>query len=269
MNKKLMALLKLLADEDQTVANFAMAETLSSVKNPGELISRLQESSLKNIRRKSHQMQGVVNCRNERSNLFVKIQKNPEKLIENLIEIHQLWFNEDTKEELLNEWEKIFDRFNPGKQSSLKKILSFMKNNGFRTSPFNELFAEYFCIGSVFGKKLGSDCILAAISSELANKTGIETNVIKTEAGFGISCDMKKICLPSANWAVVSNSPDLKSSIFTPLMICRYAAYMLLLCAIISGSFRYVNTIGTALLDGNMKKTIFDIFPYPYGKNQI
>ena len=92
---KISSLVKLLQDEDSRTANFAMAEIISGDKNAETLLARLQESPKAVVRKAAHQMQSILKRRRERVSFLESVRMSRNSLMENLANVHVLWYDED------------------------------------------------------------------------------------------------------------------------------------------------------------------------------
>ncbi len=267
-NSKLKSLLKLLDDEDHKVANFAMAELLA-MEGADKILPRLQESRRTGIRARSHQMQAVLRMRRLRSRIRSRLGSQSRSLVHSLIDLHMLWYDDDSRTEVCRLWRQFLLTSSEWKIDSLRSLVDFMKDCGFSVPTVDEVFADYYCIASVLEERTGADFMLCAVACQTAAEHGLQLRIVNTDTGFGLMDASGRISLPAADWGIFKEIPEMHAVACDAAMICRTAASMLLLAAMVTESFRYVHTIGECLVHKSSGKNVFDVLPYPFGRNGL
>lgn len=264
-NKKLNSLIKLLDDEDSESANLIMAELLSMDKEAESLMSTLQESNKPGLRKRAHQLQAILRNRRKRTSFSERLINEKMDLLKGLNEVHMLWYDEDTEDELKFIWNQLVISAREWEPYSCAGLAEFMKDSGFKSVTHEDILPDYFCIGAVIEDLIGTDFMLCAIASCLAQSSGWKCEIGWTDRGFAIRDKNGKISLPSAEWAVFSqrNVPEFEK--YSARMLIKLTTSMLFLSAMISESYRYVYTIGTCLAGDRSKKNLHEILPYPFG----
>ena len=263
---KISSLVKLLQDEDSRTANFAMAEIISGDKNAETLLARLQESPKAVVRKAAHQMQSILKRRRERVSFLESVRMSRNSLMENLANVHVLWYDEDDVAEIMKTWEETMEEATQYGVIDLRSLVAFMRDAGFKTPCGNEIYSDNYCIGCVLADRLGADFCLASVASETAASFGVWTDIVRTDAGFGVMDADGKIALPSADWAIVSDCKELRTKVFTVEMLCSLNLSMLYLASLTSESFRYTCVLGECLAGEKYGKRLFQLLPYPLGK---
>ena len=273
-------LLSLLNDENEHSAAFAMSALLeeSDYERLEEDLRKLQESSDKQLRKRVHQLQSAIALRSRRPAFSRYLHgKDPSgeklSLIEGLIRVHLLWFDNDSSDTLKKHWERFLALSRKYSPSSLEEIALYMQKKKFRCVHKDELEPENFCIGSVLADKFGADFMLCAISVELFrhwNKNpGYQIHITQAaEKDFILVDSAGNILAPANDWDYIPFERQYRFEFWDDLAILRYASMLLFTSAASTDSFRYVFTLGSCLADSPLESDPIAALPYPYGKKE-
>ena len=103
-------LLSLLDDENEQSASLAMAELLARDQKTLEpVLRKLQESSDPRLRRRIHQLQSTITLRRRRKSLTRNLSERSIDLLEGLIQIHLLWYDNDAYDTVKKQWETLVE----------------------------------------------------------------------------------------------------------------------------------------------------------------
>ncbi len=264
MQNKLNSLFSLLDDSNIEVVQEAMAELLKHEAEINEYLARHQESSNPKLRKRIHQLQAIMIMRQRRESFAKLLSSNDLNLIDGLIAVHLQWYDNDSEHFLLELWERFFkasERFAP---KNISEIAYFMRKCGFETASTDELQADSFCLGPVLDDLVGADFILCALASQLAEKWGLELEIIRVMNQFLLIDKTGKALSPANSWQLVSDVDSQKCEFWSKKQILELASTMLFTFAVGSNSFRYVHTIGHSLAKVLGEEKL-DFLPYPYG----
>lgn len=258
-------LLSLLDDENEQSASLAMAELLERDQKQLEpVLRKLQETPDMRLRRRVHQLQSAITLRKRRKSLTESLSERNMELLEGLVQIHLLWFDNDSREGVRAQWEQLEEEASKASLRDIEDIASFMIKKNFTCSNRDEMDAEYFCIGTVLDEFIGADFIVCCIAMLIGEASGIKLRITQsTETDFLLVDDYGTFLLPN-EWKVIH--PPEKSYSFqawTSEMLLRYAGALLFTCSVCTDSFRYVYTIGSCLAEDKSTDKL-DFLPYPY-----
>lgn len=276
-------LLSLLNDESEHSASLAMSALLEE-SDPAVLeedLRALQETSEKRLRKRVHQLQSTIALRKRRQDFSRFLQEGNEghkegkkiSLIDGLIGVHLLWFDNDSADVLKKHWERFLTLSGKYSPATLEEIALYMQKKRFRCAYKDELEPENFCIGSVLADKLGADFLLCALSVQLFKYWNRDpsyqihiTQAAEKEFILVDSCG--NILVPANNWDYIPFEQQYKFEYWDDSALLRYASMMLFTCAASTDSFRYVFTVGSCLSGHPQEPDPISFLPYPYGKKE-
>ncbi len=264
MENKLKILISLLDDEDQEVASIAMAELLKSKTDLTETLKTLQEDNNSYVRKRVHQLQGIISSRNHRNNISDMLKNKKTDLIKGLTELHILWYDRDTMETIMQYWRALVENCKKNHCTTTDQFAYFLRKYGFKVADKNEVDADFFSIGIILEDLIGADFILCSIAKSLAEKININLEIAYHIGNFILVDNKGTIISPQKDWAVdpIQLDKDIYE-VWTTSRILKLAISKLFLCAVSYDSIRYINTIGQTLAKSNDLDAL-DFLPYPY-----
>lgn len=267
MKKKFKNLIKLLEDDDVEISTKAMAEVLDNEELAFNVLRRLQESSKSQLRKASHQMQVALKLRERKKKVSKKISSKNADFLNMLIDIHLLWFDQDSEECVQKQWNDFKNLSKNWDMSDLRNISEFMIRLSFECAEFEDCQCSDYCIGEIILMGSGADFMLCAIGKLLARDEGAEFSIIATDAGFCLYDEKNKIGLfPAKNWALADCGIKTNVKRWSDEMIAELAASCIFFCSTTQNDFRYSYIFGD-LLAGTLDSEFEEIMPYPLGKN--
>lgn len=271
MDREYESLLNLLDDENEQSAAQAMAELLQRDEKPlQEILRKLQESSNGRLRKRIHQLQGAILLRKRRSSFSEKLKNRQLDLLEGLIQLHLLWFDNDSRAALNKQWDSFLKESVSFHPDTLESLGMFLRKKQLRCTNRDDIQASHYCLGTLLDESEGSDCLLCAVAVLTAAKAGLNLRVTQSaESDFILLDSAENILLPANDWEYVPfDQVHYRFDFWSVPMLLRYALGMMFTCAVSSDSFRYVHTIGNILLPGedpSGSNQTPDYLPYPYG----
>ncbi len=270
MKQDLDYLLELMDDESDQTACMAMAELLA--RRGGVLdnkLRELQETSNPRLRRRIHQLESALRIRSRRRALADGFRNHSIPLLEGLIQLHLLWFDNDQRDALIEDWEQFVSEFRKSAPVSLERIGFFMRRKGFACPARDNIEAEYFCLGTVLEEFLGADMILAAITAVAAAANRIRLGIVRIHSDFALTDEEGNLLLPADDWKYLPRPGNGFAYQFCDAaVILKFAASSLFVAAAATDSFRYLYTIGNCLCSSPGENTVPDSLPYPYGSDK-
>jgi len=263
VKKNIKHLLSLLDDEDQQSASLAMAELLRYDKKIDPFLKDIQESDDPRLRKRAHQLQSILSIRRRRVGLPVKLNNEETGLIHALAELHFLWYDSDTEEEINQYWTKLLNKAKIYQPDTIEKLAYFMRKNDFAISSKEELDADYVCIGIVLEELVGADFMLCAIAQKIAQNNGLKLKVIRIIGDFALIDQRGQVLFPQNDWRLLPQFKKGSFEVWDNTCILKLTASILLTCAISTDSFRYIYTIGNCLAKICGQKNL-DFLPFPY-----
>lgn len=255
-------LLKLLDDDNEQSASIAMAELLQQDDPRLERILRsLQETSDAKLRRRIHQLQSAIIKRRNRRQLGEALERNEVSLLEGILRLHLLWFDNDTRGEISDQWNDFLAEIGKRSCSTPRRLLLHLQKK-FTCSPsfMEDMNADQICIGTILEDGFATDfmcCIIAKLAGEHFN---MPFDVVRFQGEFVLLRD-GTLYSPSHQWGEMPN-PEPGIHIWRTEELLSLVSAMLFSCAVSSDSFRYIYTIGSCMLHN---RSDLKFLPYPYG----
>ena len=265
MDREYKSLLSLLDDENEQSAALAMAELLRRDEKQLEpVLRKLQESTNPRLRKRIHQLQSTILLRRRRRNLTARLFGEKRNLLDGLVQLHLLWFDNDSPEGLRRQWRKLAAEARKNRLDTLRKLAAFMRKQDFQPAHRDDLEQDHFCLGTILDGAPAADFMLCAIAVLLASDAGMELSIITgEEMEFQLKERNGAILLPLRDWEIVPcKEPDDAFMFWSVPMLLRYAASLMFTAAVSSDSFRYVYSIGSCLAGASDSQLPL---PYPYG----
>ena len=138
MNDDFKNLLSLLDDDNEQLVGIAMAELISrSDARLDRILRTLQESPNQKLRKRIHQLQSAILSRRKRALFAKEFRAGGLSLKDAVLHLHLLWFDNDTLEEITEQWNEFLEGLDePGEPGSLEILLSrIRKTIQFYTAP--------------------------------------------------------------------------------------------------------------------------------------
>ena len=164
-------LLSLLDDDNEQLVGIAMAELISrSDSRLDRILRTLQESPNQKMRKRIHQLQSAILSRRKRQLFAKEFRTGGLSLEEAVLHLHLLWFDNDTLEEITEQWTGFLKGLGePGEPGSLEKVLArIMRTIHFYTLPGNPVNPEALCVGTILEENAATDfmgCIIAKLAA--------------------------------------------------------------------------------------------------------
>lgn len=256
-------LLDLLDDENQQSASLVMAELLKYEDQVEPLLREIQESDNPRLRRRIHQLESIFTLRRRRKSVSKKMMAKQVDLLDGLMDLHFLWYDNDSKELLVRQWSQLIEKAEVYQPDTLEKLVYFMRKTGFSVSDKEEIEADFHCVGIVLEDLIGSDLLICAIARCLAAHFNFEVRIARTVGDFALLDSKGRFAVPRNDWRVYPSDKVHKSKKWSDRQILRHTAATLFLCAVSTDSFRYVHTIGNSLAKSFDHDNI-DFLPYPF-----
>ena len=279
-------LLSLLNDGDDRSASLAMAALLAEGEDSllDEDLRKMQETPDRELRKRVHQLQSTIALRRRREN-FGRLLRAPQEdsflpykgLLEGLVQLHLLWFDNDSGDNLRKQYRKLAQNFLREKEKSspetpLEKVALFLRKKKFRCVHKDELEGENFCLGSCLDDRLGADFLLASLAVLLSEEGGEDRKeeelvyvTQSAESDFILVDGKGNIAVPANDWEFIPFHQAYRFELWSRKAILRYGAMLLFTCAASTDSFRYMYTVGLPLADGPDPSSHAEALPYPYG----
>lgn len=266
-DERLTSLLALLDDDNDRNACRVMIELLQYGDLLEKHLRELHESDNAQIRRRVHQLQAIMSFRRQRVNFAKQLKHGRIKLFDGLVESHLLWYDSDTREEILETWNKLIikaDKFAP---ENIEKLAYFMRRCGFVVADKDDYQADCFCLGIVIEDKVGADFILCGIAVAIAAKWNFELKIIRREDRFALLDEAGKVLSPYAGWQISEPKEFVNFTSWSNSRLIKLVLANLFLVAVESDSFRYLSIIGKCLAMANGQDDT-DFLPFPYAGNK-
>ena len=254
-------LASLLDDEDEAVAVNAMAELLIREDELGTLPAELQESADPLIRRRAHQLQVALTMRRRRREFARLIQSERADFGVGLVELHLLWFDNDSRPELMETLADFLKKASGRPAMTLDDIAYLMRRAELAAECETTLRPENYCIGTILSNRVGSAALLCGLSRMLAFQPE-EFRVVRMLGDFALY-DGAKVLMPARDWLIAPAPAVSELEFWESGRLLAMGANILFGSAVNSDSFRYVLTIAQAI-SGNNDDYMLDYLPYPY-----
>ncbi len=253
----------MLDDPDDRIAVDLIARLmLFSDDELGELPAVMQESSNPAVRRRAQWLQHALNMRRRRRRIRELMGNRPSGMavIQTLLDLHLLWFDKDSPDDIESEVEEFIQAALPGVTGSLDDLeLQLRKLTVF---PENEttIHPESYCIGTVVRQRSGAASLLCALFGALLQEHGIVP--VQVAGTFGLMDKEENFLGGCGNWHL-SALPANAVKVWQMEELLRYIAMTLFSCSVNSDSYRYVMSFAQ-VLNGDESSHVFDRFPFPF-----
>lgn len=272
MDHEYQSLLSLLDDDNEQSASLAMAELLRRGEDLLEPVLRqLQESPDPRLRKRIHQLQSTLRLRRRRKSLSARLSTKKLNLLEGLIQLHLLWFDNDSPQALRKQWKEFLAEAGKYSSCALRSLGLVMRKLDFRCTAKDDLEPEHLCLGTVLDDAAGADFLLCAIAALTAAECGLHLRITQTAETDFILVDREgNILVPANDWEYLPRGRIRCSfeSWSTPMLL-RFAAAMLFTASVSVDSFRYVFAIGSCLAGPEPGADGPAFLPYPYGRDRL
>ena len=269
MNDDFKNLVSLLDDDNEQLVGIAMAELISrSDARLDRILRTLQESPNQKLRKRIHQLQSAILSRRKRALFAKEFRAGGLSLKDAVLHLHLLWFDNDTLEEITEQWNEFLEGLGePGEPGSLEILLSrIRKTIQFYTAPGNPENPEALCLGTILEEHTATDFMGCIIAKLAAAHRGFETEILTSHSDFYLMSE-GMVYDPRKDWQPIPRN-ELMEKVFRrwkdPELI-SLLSYSLFTDAVATDSFRYVHTLGCCI----GKRQNLDFLPYPYGNDNL
>ena len=282
------SLIKLLGDEDSTISGCAISELLTldaadKSETLDSIMTELQESDDRRLRKRIHQIQSIRKIRKRRRNIAKRIKTNAPNLLQSLAELHAVWYDAVDTSEISKIWGEFVREAGKFRPVTPKRLASAMNLTGLTVYEENIQDADMYCLGTVIEDRIGADIILAAIALETGKYFGLKGTIVKINNRFGVMYVTKQdpmeetpsaiksaltgtIIIPEEKWKLESLPKEGRNvEIWTSRHVLKYAASMLLLNSVSSEGPRYVQIMASCLIDEQVTEVLDKYLPPPFG----
>ena len=269
MNDDFKNLLKLLDDDNEQLAGIAMAELINrSDSRLDRILRALQETPDPKLRKRIRQLQSAIFTRRKRQLFAREFITGDLSLSDAMLHLHLLWFDNDTLEEISEQWNSFLR--STGEWSDpenlerlllrLTKTIQFYTDSGEPENP------EALCIGTILEEGLATDfmgCIVAKLAAKYWN---FETEILSCDRDFYLLYN-GNVYDPRKRWHQLSRK-SLREKVFrkwNDKELISILSYSLFTDAVATDSFRYIHTLGSCV----GKQPNLNFLPYPYGTDSL
>lgn len=262
-DERLNSLLTLLDDDNDRNACRVMIELLKYDNALEEPLRELHESAQPQLRRRVHQLQAIRSFRQQREDFSVKLKSGRIGLFDGLLESHLLWYDSDTREEIMEVWHNLMQQAEKYAPDNIEKLAYFMRRSGFFVVDKDKFQADCFCLGIAIDDKVGADFMLCAIAAEIATKWNVDLKIVKRDDRFALLDADGSVLFPHDGWQISEPKKISDFILWTRARLIKLALANLFLVAVESDSFRYVSIIGKCLAMAGGEKDL-SFLPFPY-----
>ncbi len=266
MDTELKNLFRLLDDESEQSASMAMAGILERTgsRKLDEILRRLQESGDQRLRRRVHQLQSIMTLRRRRRLLAQRLESRNIDLLEGLVQMHMLWYDNDSEDATRREWNAFMEESKSFKPSNMERLAYFMRKKGFSCPSKDDIEADYYCLGTILEEAVGADFMLCMMAKLAADAWGVKTRIAQMAGDFALVDEHGFAAHAANDWKIV---PNVRKGFreWDAHSLLKLNASMLFICGMSTDSFRYVQTVGSCLSKACGAEGGVENLPYPYG----
>ena len=252
----------MLDDPDDRIGVNLLAQLLLREDELGELPAVLQESSDPVVRRRAHWLQHALNMRQRRRRVMesLKTPLHEEDVIRVLIDLHLLWFDKDSPDEIREETEEFIGKIESDLSDSINDLELLMRKLTFLPGNETTIHPESYCIGTVIRQRAGAVSMLCTLFGALLQK--FEIIPVRVMGDFGLMDKNGNLLRGCGSWHMTRINPA--DADFWPLeKLLRYITMTLFSASVNSDSYRYVMSFAQTL-NCDESHRVFDKFPYPF-----
>lgn len=264
----LRCLLSLLDDPDERAVLPVIAELLAHEDElDPEIFAEYLQQDNPLMTKRLVQVISAVDSRQDRRNFLLKTNDLKVDFFEVLVDLHMLWFDTDSREDVQQAVDNFLDSARQNSFSTLEDIAGWATVSGLFAERDTTLSPELYCIGNILNSGRGAASLMAAITCmQFPEKCGMQTGKVLND--FAVRSSSGNVLIPAKSWQIFSSE---ELPVFTPWdvrSIVQLASANLFSSAVNSDSLRYIYTLAqavTGLDDDDLLKTL----PYPYSGVEI
>lgn len=258
------ALIKLLNDEDD-IARAAMVQLLKHYTfELDHILLQLQECDNELLRKRSHQLQALLNFKQRRRHLGKVIHRDETKffLSDCLLELHLLWYEKDSPVEVAELYSGLYRKFSVEYEVNLMNIAAFFRDQQFVALPNSTANCDLFMLGAVLDSCYGSNAFMSALALALYQDLSScsELQIILYQHRFFLYEPVTNLICDVLNHWEVRQKDFSEYTEFDGSRILRYIGAICFCNAVNDDAFRYIQILGEILSENSSLKN----FPYPY-----
>lgn len=258
------SLIKLLNDEDD-IARAAMVQLLKHYAFELDNISvQLQECDNELLRKRSHQLQALLNFKQRRRHLAEVIQRDETVffLSDCLLELHLLWYEKDSLVEVAELYSGLCRKFPVESEVNLTNIAAFFREQQFVALPNSTANCDLFMLGAVLDSCYGSNAFLSALALALGQDLSphSELQIILYQHRFFMYEESSNLICDVLNHWEVRQKDFSEYTLYDGSKLLRYIGAVCFGNAVNDDAFRYIQILGEILSENSSLKNL----PYPY-----
>ena len=267
MNNDFKNLLKLLDDDNEQLVGIAMAELINrSDSRLDRILRTLQESPNQRLRKRIHQLQSAIITRRKRQLFAAEYRKGDLPLVNAVLHLHLLWFDNDTLEEITEQWNTFLNGLGEWSvPETLERLLIRLSKTIYAFSrPGDPHNPESLCLGTILEEGVAADFMGCIIARLAADHWHFETQILSCQSEFYLF-HANKVYDPRRQWHPLPRK-TLQDKVFrrwSDEELIALLSYSLFTDAVATDSFRYIHTLGCCI----GKQPDLNFLPYPYGND--
>lgn len=200
-SSQLNALLSLLQDDNIRVASLAMEQFLNLGTDAEETLAEYQESNDPKLRRRIHQLSGILLRRRFRLE-FLNSVKNENICVWNgIVQINQLFDPQCNTAAVEREMKMMSDTFKSA-GSTTAHIATTMRENEFIVPDEDTLDVDLYLIERVLGTKYGCPALLCPLAHQIGKLAGWRSSIVLYEGRFCLMDGDNLLIDPTNGWHI-------------------------------------------------------------------
>ena len=262
----LRCLLSLLDDPDERAVLPVMTELLAHEDElDPDIIAEYLDQDNPLMEKRIEQLISIISRRQDRMDFLSKADDPETDFFELLIDLHLLWFDTDSREEVQLSVENFLDCAQKNTFSTLEDIAFWMIGSGLSAEQDTTLTPELYCIGSIFSSGHGAASLLAAIAFlQFPENSGMTLGKVLND--FAVRDPGGNILIPARTWQIFPGDELPAFKVLDTGTIVKLASANLFSSAVNSDSLRYIFTLAQAVT-GLDNESLMQALPYPYNGN--
>ncbi|MCK5803004.1 MAG: hypothetical protein KAI66_09240 [Lentisphaeria bacterium] len=259
---RISALLTLLQDEDTAIAALAMEEFLRLGGAADETIAEHQEANDPQLRRRIHQLSGIVSRRRERDKFVKAVTEQNGSLWEYVVEMNCLYDSGCNRSLQEQECNAISDALS-GKPVGASSIASTMRERDYTVPTEDIIDVDLFLVAQVTESRYGSAPLLCALAQEAGDRQGWESTIVLHGGRFCLFDREHLLLDPTQGWHLAKLGTEERIHPCSRKDVVLAVLCQLFLASLIEGHLRELHHFGTLLTTLNGDS--LDTLPFPLG----
>jgi len=200
-NKRIMALLTLLQDDDPRIASLAMEQFLSLGPLAEQAIAEHQESQDPQLRCRMHQLSTILSRRRARVGFIASMSADDTSLWDGLLQLNELYDPRRHRQSMTAELTKVFGDLH-AQPGTTPRLAVLMRDNEFTVPDEDILDVDLYLVARVLQTRYGSPALLCALAQHVAAQLNWSLTIVLQLGRFKLIDRNNLLLDPTEGWRI-------------------------------------------------------------------